>query len=294
MGIIPLDFLVSIPWFPEHGGKVDATNLTVQGGGPIPNAMVGLARLGVRTAVVAVVGDDLAGRLSIEQLKADRVDTQYMIVKKSKQSASAYGFIEPDGRRTIALHRPIFIEPRDLRLARYAAPRVLHLDGRDIDATVKMARWGQRAGATVTFDIGSVRNDVTPVLPFIDHLIVADAWAFPYTKERKVRPALEKLAAITGGTVVITEGIKGATGLENGWFLRHPAYRITVVDTTGAGDAFHVGYIYGLLNGADMAERLKLGNVVAALKCGVPGARGGMPTLARLRRFLKRPPEMYA
>lgn len=294
MGIIPLDFLVSIPWFPEHGGKVDASSLTVQGGGPIPNAMVGLARLGLRTAVIAVVGDDIAGRVSIDQLKADRVDTRYVIVKKSKQSASAHGFIEPDGRRTIALHRPIAIEPRDLRLAQYAVPKVLHLDGRDIDATVKMARWGRRVGATVTFDIGSMRNDVTPALPCIDHLVVADAWAFPYTGEREVRPALEKLARITGGTVVITEGIKGATGLENGCFYHHPAYRITVVDTTGAGDAFHVGYIYGLLNSAGMAERLQLGNAVAALKCGVPGARGGMPTLTKLRRFLKQPPVKYA
>ncbi len=294
MGIIPLDFLVSIPWFPELGGKVDATNLTVQGGGPVPNVMVGLARLGLQTAVIAVVGDDLAGRVSIEELKADGVNTQYVIVKKAKQSASAYGFIEPDGRRTIALHRPIAIEPRDLRLAQYAVPKVLHLDGRDIDATVKMARWGRRGGATVTFDIGSTRNDITPALPYIDHLVVADAWAFPYTGKREVRPALEKLAKITGGTVVITEGIKGATGLEEGCFFRHPAYRITVVDTTGAGDAFHVGYIYGLLRGADMAERLRLGNAVAALKCGVPGARGGMPTLTSLRRFLQRPPVTYA
>lgn len=294
MGIIPLDFLVSIPWFPELGGKVDAGHLTVQGGGPIPNAMVGLSRLGLRTAIIAVVGDDLAGRMSVDQIKADGVDARHIIVKKGKPSATAYGFIEPDGRRTIALHRKIFIQPRDLRTDQYPVPRILHLDGRDIDATMKLAKWGRRVGTTVTFDIGSMRNDVTPVLPLVDHLIVADAWAFPYTGETEVRPALEKLAAICGGTVVITEGTKGATGLESGCFYHHPAYQVNVVDTTGAGDAFHVGYIFAFLKGEEMDKRLQLGNAVAALQCTRLGARGGMPTPTQLRRFLKEPPENYA
>ncbi|HPI32432.1 MAG TPA: PfkB family carbohydrate kinase, partial [candidate division Zixibacteria bacterium] len=294
MGIIPLDYLAAIPRFPELGGKADATHMTVQGGGPVPNAMVGLARMGCRTAVIAAIGDDHPGQVLLAELAREGVETAHMIVKKRTPSATAYGFIEPDGRRTIVLHRRIFIEPRDLRLSHYPVPRVLHLDGRDIEATVRLARWGKRAGATVTFDIGSMRNDVTPVLPLVDHLVVADSWALPYTGERETPRALARLAEICGGTVVITEGIRGATGLEAGRRSHHPAYRIEAVDTTGAGDAFHAGYLYGLLRGKDMAERLRLGSAAAALKCTRPGARGGMPTLSQLRKFLQRPPETYA
>jgi len=293
LGIIPLDFLVQIPRFPERGGKVDADSLCVQGGGPIPNTMVGLRRLGLKTTVIAVVGDDLAGKISIDELRREKIDTRHVIVKKLR-SATAYGFIEPDGRRTIALHRKIGISARDLKLDTYPIPRLVHLDGRDLEATLKLARWAKRVGALVSFDIGSVRNDVTPVLPLIDHLVVADAWAFPYAGTRAVKTALKKLHEITGGTVVITEGTRGAVALENGAFERYPAYRVDAVDTTGAGDAFHVGYIYALLQGKDMATRLKIGSAVAALKCTRPGARGGMPISSALSRFLKGNPKTYA
>ena len=94
-------------------------------------------------------------------------------------------------------------------------------------------------------------------------------------------------------TVVVTEGTKGSTGYENGKFHKQPAYKVKTVDTTGAGDAFHAGYLYGLLKGFDLAERLKWGAAVAALKCAKPGARAGIPALNEVKRFLKSPPEMY-
>lgn len=294
MGIVPLDFLVTIPKFPERGGKVDATDLCIQGGGPIPNVMVGLSRLGFQTAVIVVVGDDMAGQISVEELKRDGVSTDY-VIRKKRRSATAFGFVEENGgQRTIALHRKIGISPRDLDLPRYPIPRLIHLDGRDLDANMKLARWGRKHGAVISFDIGSVRDDVSPILPLIDHLAVADAFAFPYTGTQNIRKALQCLARICPGTVVITQGTKGSAGFENGKFYRQKAYRVNAVDTTGAGDAFHVGYLCGLLAGEDIQQRLRLGSAVAALKCTKPGAREGMPTRRRLNRFLESKAVTYA
>ena len=294
MGIVPLDFLVSVPKFPERGGKVDATDLCVQGGGPVPNVMIGLSRLGFDTAVIVVVGNDMMGQISISELKKDRVDTSFIITKKLP-SASAFGFVEDGtGRRTIALYRKITIQPRDLTLSQYPTPKVLHLDGRDLKACLKLARWGKRVGATVTFDIGSVRNDVTAILPLVDHLVVADAFACPYTGTQNIKKALERLTEICPGTVVITQGTKGSIGLENGRFYRQKAFRVKAVDTTGAGDAFHVGYLCGLLEGKNIEERLKLGSAVGALKCTQLGARAGMPTRRQLQHFLTSNQNCYA
>jgi len=294
MGIVPLDFLVTIPEFPERGGKVDATDLCIQGGGPVPNVMVGLSRLGFRTAVIAAVGDDMAGQISIRELEADGVGTDF-IIRKKRPSATAFGFVEENsGQRTIALHRKIGIGPRDLKLPRYPVTRLIHLDGRDLEANMKLARWGKKHGSIITFDIGSVRNDVSPILPLIDHLVVADAFAFPFTGTRDIKKAIHGLAGVCPGTVVITQGTKGSTGFEDGRFYRQKAYRVDALDTTGAGDAFHVGYFYGLLKGQDIRDRLRLGSAVAALKCTRPGARGGMPTRSRLSRFLKSELTTYA
>ena len=82
--------------------------------------------------------------------------------------------------------------------------------------------------------------------------------------------------------------------LEKGNFYRCKAYRVKVADTTGAGDAFHVGYLSGLLDGKDIDERMELGSIVAAIKCTKPGARGGMPTRRELNKFIKGNPKTYA
>ena len=159
---------------------------------------------------------------------------------------------------------------------------------------MKLARWGKRVGALISFDIGSIRNDVSPIFPFVDHLVVADAYALPFTGARSAKQAIRRLTSQCPGSIVVTQGTKGSTGLEKGEFIHHASYKVDVVDTTGAGDAFHVGYLFALLKGYDMADRLKFGAAAAALKCTKAGGRAGMPTLSQLSRFLKGNPETYA
>ncbi len=294
LGIVPLDILLTVPHYPKAGHKINATDLTIQGGGPVPNAFVGLARLGARTSFIAALGDDVIGKMIIDELKGEGVDTRFMIVKR-EPSALAAGFIEQkSGRRTIALHRTIAVKANDLNLSRYPIPRILHLDGRDMDACIMLARWGRKVGATISFDIGSIRNDVSAVFPLVDHLVVADAYAYPFTSARTAKAAIQRLSRFCKGTIVVTEGIKGSTGFEDGEFCVQPAYRVKNVDTTGAGDSFHAGYLYGLLRGWSLEERLRFGAATAALKCTRPGARTGAPTLAAVRRFFKSRPKTYA
>ncbi len=291
---MPIDILLTVPYYPESGAKIDATAFCLQGGGPVPNALVGLSRLGCRTAIIAAVGNDSMAQVHLDELKKEKVDARYLVHKKTA-SDTASGMIEiGTGRRTIALYRRTSIRPSDLKPLTYPRPRLVHLDGRDLDACIKLARWAKRAGALVSFDIGSVRNDVSPIFPLVDHLVVADAYAFSFTGETEVRKAIGELRRHCAGTIVITEGLRGSTGLEQDEWVYQPAYRVSAVDTTGAGDAFHAGYLYGLLRGDRLAERLKLGAAVAALKCTGPGARTSLPSRAKLRAFLKNLPEAYA
>jgi sulfofructose kinase len=295
LGIMPLDILFTIDRFPPPGGKLDARRMIMQGGGPIPNVMVGLARFGLRTAIITALGDDYAGEIGKREIARDNVNTDHLVIKRGQASDTAIGFVETKtGRRTIALHRGARLRPNDLNTERFPIPRLLHLDGRDLEACTKLARWGRKVGAIVTFDIGSVRNDVSPIFPLIDHLIVADTYAFPFTGKKTAIEAIAKLAKHCPGTIVVTEGIAGSTGSEDGSLDWHPSYKVKNVDTTGAGDAFHTGYFFALLAGRPLGERLWLGAATAALKCTAPGARSGIPTLEQVIRFLKRKPAIYA
>jgi len=293
MGIIPLDILFGVDKFPEAGQKINGISLTIQGGGPVPNTLIGLSKFGFKTSLIAAVGKDIFGKLSIYEIKKEKVDISHFVIK-GNCSAIAGGFVEKtSGRRTLVLERKIFVEPDDIKLSMLPVPKILHLDGRDIEATLKLARWGKKVGATVSFDIGSIRNDVSAVFPMVDHLVVADGYAYPFTKTTIAKKAIEKLLEFGPTTVVITEGIKGQVGFENGKFVRHKAYKVKTVDSTGAGDAFHTGYLFGLLKGFELDERLRFGSAVAALKCTKAGARAGIPKLSEVRRFLESEPEKY-
>jgi len=287
MGIVPFDLLFSVNKYPKAEMKIDAADFKMQGGGPIPNVTVGLSRLDYSTALIAVVGNDVIGDLGISELESEKVICDF-VIKKKQSSAVASGWIEKDsGRRTMVLSRKIFIRPDDLMLSDYPIPKIIHLDGRDMPATLKLARWAKKSGAVVSFDIGSIRNDVSSVFPLVDHLVVADSYALPFTKSRTAKQAILKLKKICKGTIIVTEGIKGSLGFENEQFYHQPAYKVNTIDTTGAGDAFHVGYLYGLLKNKRLPSRMKLGAVVAALKCTKPGARTGLPNVKQLNKFLK-------
>jgi sugar/nucleoside kinase (ribokinase family) len=295
LGIIPYDLLFSIDTYPPAGQKIDATGFTPQGGGPVPTAMIGLAKLGCRTAMIASVGDDPFGELSISELTDAGVDASHMVIKK-QPSALACGLIEPSsGRRTMVLARSIDLKPTDIKLSRLPATKIVHLDGRDLAACMKLARWAKRTGALVSFDIGSMRNDVSPILALVDHLVVAHDWAFGFTQTKIAARAIDRLRRYCSGTIVVTEGINGSYGAEpGGAIIRQRAYRVNAVDTTGAGDAFHTGYLFGLLGGEPLDQRMKLGAAAAACKCRLPGARAGLPTATQLKRFLSRRQRLYA
>lgn len=295
MGIIPFDLLFTVNKYPNPGKKIDAQSFIMQGGGPIPNVAVGLSRLGMNSALIVTVGNDPFGQLMIEELKKEKVDTSHIIVKK-EPTALAGGWIEQgSGDRTLVLSRKIFVETKDIKLDKLPIPKILHLDGRDMPATMKLAKWAKKYGVIVSFDVGSIRNDVSEVFPYVDHLVVADAYAFPFTKSITAEKAIDKLSSFCSGTIVITEGINGSTGKEPDTtdYVCQKAYKVKNIDTTGAGDCYHTGYLYGLLKNLGLKERMNYGSAAAALKCTKAGARTGIPNKIELNAFLKSNPKTY-
>ena len=290
LGIAPADILMEIDKYPKPGAKIDSTGLTVQGGGPIPTAMVTMARLGKRSGLIVPIGDDLFGEFVVEELKKEKVDTSYIVRKKNRQTAIASGWIEKrSARRTIVLDLKSEIKPGDINLTNLPKVRAVHLDGRYLSACIKLARWAKRRGVHVVFDIGSMRNDVTKILPIVDHLIISEDFALPYIKTKLPRRAIDQLRKKCNGTIVITSGIKGSLGYsdETG-YVHQKAYRVKSVDSTGAGDVYHGAYIVGLLDGYSLKKRLELASATAAIKCTKSGGRTGIPTLTQVQSFLKK------
>jgi sulfofructose kinase len=288
LGIAPADILMGIDRFPKPGAKIDAVGLTIQGGGPIPTAMVTLARLGMKPGLIAAVGDDLFGEFVVGELKREKVDTSCVIRKKSR-TAIASGWVEEGtGQRTIVLNLDINIKPKDIRLGSLPETRIVHLDGRFMPACLKLARWARRKRIPVVFDIGSIRNDVSELIPLTDHLVCAEDFALPFTGAKAPKEAIGRLKKLCPGAVVVTSGIKGSLGFdESTGFVFQKAYRVKAIDTTGAGDTYHGGYIFGMLKDWDLKGRMEFASAVAAMKCTTPGGRTGIPGYRQVIRFIK-------
>jgi sugar/nucleoside kinase (ribokinase family) len=168
--------------------------------------------------------------------------------------------------------------------------RVLHLDAHDPPACVRVARAAREAGTIVSADIDTVSEGLPELLPFIDLMIGSKEFPRRVTGIADKRAALIELhtrfgCAVTGMTV----GAAGAVIYCDGTFIESPGYAAPggCKDTTGAGDAFHGGFLYGFLTGEDLETSLKFGNAVAAMKCSALGARTALPSKTELESFLK-------
>ncbi|MBA3442733.1 MAG: carbohydrate kinase family protein [Pyrinomonadaceae bacterium] len=291
-GVNAVDHLVVVPEYPRFDTKTRLLNHVQSPGGQNASAMVALQRLGIRTAYAGRFGSDAEGRLGLASLVDEGVDVEYAEVIDGARTQIAFIIIDArTGERTV-------IWDRDERTAYTAqdAPahfgtlgRVLHLDAHDPRACVGVAEAARAAGTIVSSDIDNIYEGLHELLPLIDVLITSKEFPHRLTGIEDEHQALLETKARYGCSVVgVTRGVNGAILYCDGVFLESPALPVPggCRDTTGAGDAFHAGFLYGLLRGEQIQTSLQLGCAVAALKCRALGARQALPTETELNEFL--------
>jgi sugar/nucleoside kinase (ribokinase family) len=291
-GLNAVDHLVVVAEYPAFDTKTRFIEHKQGAGGQTASCMVGLQRLGLRTAYAGRFGDDAEGRFGFAALKAEGVDVTHAEVIAGARNQIAFIIIDArTGERTI-------IWDRDERLAYRAdeAPadfgargRVLHLDAHDPPACVVVARAARAAGTIVSADIDNIYEGLPELLPLIDVLITSKEFPRRLTGIADERAALAEVQARYGCALTgMTLGERGALLYHDGVFIESPACPVPggCRDTTGAGDAFHTGFLYGLLQGEEIETCLRLGCAVAALKCRALGARTALPRLPELNNFL--------
>jgi sugar/nucleoside kinase (ribokinase family) len=202
---------------------------------------------------------------------------------------------ERNGERTVIWDRDerlaYRVEEAPVLIAARAS--VLHLDAHDPTACVPLAQAARRAGTIVSADIDNIYEGLPELLPHIDVLISSKEFPHRLTGIMDARASLIEIKARYGCAIVgMTLGERGALLYHEGIFVESPAFAVPggCRDTTGAGDAFHAGFIYGLLRGEEIEGSLGFANATAALKCRALGARTSLPTEAELVEFLKQNP----
>ena len=282
-GLNAVDHLIVVPEYPAFDTKMRLLEHTQSAGGQTATAMVALRRLGLKTAYAGRFGSDQEGLFGLKTLKDDDVNVDFAEVVEGARNQIAFITVDVrSGERTIVWDRDerLAYKPEEAPVEFGSMGKVLHLDAHDPPACVRLAKAARETGTIVSADIDNVYGGLPELLPLIDILIGSKEFPERVTGVTDERAALIELKNRYGCALVgMTIGAAGAVVYHDGTFIESPGFAAPngCRDTTGAGDAFRGGFLYGLLNGDDVETSLKFGNAVAAIKCSALGARTALP-----------------
>ncbi len=289
MGLNSVDFLSVVPEFPIPNSKMKMLQFSKQGGGQVATAMVALSRWGAKTKYIGKVGEDELGQFSLQSIREEGVDVSSVTIEPNATNQFAMIIVEgPSGERTILWNRDerLMYREGELRKEEVCSGKLVHLDGHDIHAALQCTRWAKEERIPTIIDLDKVEPLTSELIKEIDFVITSSRFPTLYTGISDREKALLELQKHTSGFLCATLGHGGAMALVDGKILYAEGFKVKAVDTTGAGDIFHAGFIYGLLQNWEVVEILKFANAVAALKCQNLGGRKGIPTLEEVQRFL--------
>jgi len=302
VGHVSFDLLLPLPVFPSRDSKVMIDSSLETAGGPAYNAAALVASWGLPSALAAVVGADPYGDRAIADFEALGGDAS--LVRRDAGASTPLSVIlsvAADGSRTIVTRKgPLApLDGASVLRGLPFEPACLLADGHESGAAAAVA--AAYPDIPFVLDAGSPRPGVDALVPLCSHCVVSERYAASLlgkttlTGQGEVEAALAALgakavraAAGGNGVVAVTLGARGWACSVRGGAVEHAAaYRVPVVDSTGAGDIFHGAFAWALASGMDDRPALNLAGAAAALSVGT---RGGFPSIPareaaeRLRR----------
>jgi ribokinase len=256
-------------------------------GGSAANTMVGLARLGCKVGFIGKIADDHEGKLQIDCFQKEGVDINGIIRASKGKSGVCLGFVDKKGARSLYINPGVNdnIEFREIKPAYVTQTQFLHLSSfvgeKSFRAQKKLLSF-LPSTVKVSFDPGSLyaQKGLSTIEPLIQNSTVMMPNSVELeliTGESDVPKGVATLLQMGVKTVAVKLGAKGCY-VSNGKEKRTiEPFKVPVVDTTGAGDGFNAGFLYGLIQNKTLFECGRLGNFVASRTVMKMGARDGLP-----------------
>lgn len=290
-GALNMDRLYRVNEIAKEGEERFILGFKESPGGSAANTAAGLAKLGVKTGYIGKTANDREGQILLDDFRNVGVNTDGIVVSRKGKSGNVMGFVDQKGERAMYLDPGVNDQLgfEEINLEYTGSASFLHLTSfrgeKPFDAQKKLVEALPRA-AKVTLDPGDIyaRKGLRSLMPIIKRCFAV----FPNESEIKLltdknyENGSKALIEMGVSLVAVKLGAKGCyvtDGREN--HLVKP-YQVNVVDTTGAGDAFCTGFLYGLIKNKGLYECGKLGNFVASRCIREAGAREGLPRLSNL------------
>lgn len=279
-----------------YGQKLCSADTFYSYGGGSINVAISLSRLGLKTAAVASIGKEGTGSLVVKKLVKEGVSIKYL--KRSKHHTGLSVFlVGSDGDHTAILERgandSLTFSPKDLKRTKWFY--VSSLTGEAASNLKPLFATAKKYRIKVAFNPGSqqlaegygflkdfIKQTEVLLLNLeeAEELVFSAQKAHPKTKKELI----SALAGLGAKTVVVTNSDKGSLAISGGEVFEQKAYSGTVIDTTGAGDAFGSTFVFGMIRSFDIETSLHLAALNAASVVSKMGAQDGLLTYNEIRK----------
>ena len=279
------DLVYSVERDPQPDEKIRASAFTGCGGGPAANAAITVSRLGLQSAFVGYLGNDIFGNAHINELQQDGVNTD-LVARGDESSALSVVMVKPDGSRSLVNYRKpeSFLAAGSVDFSSIDA-KVILFDGHEPYISPPLAKEARQGDIITLLDAGSIHPGTEELAGLVDYLVCSESFGFGFTGESTEDKALEKLDSYAPN-VVITLGNRGLVWKNAEGPGSTDAFNVKAVDTTGAGDVFHGALAACLAQKLEWRESLVYASTAGALCCMKIGARPGIPTKEEVEGFL--------
>lgn len=257
-------------------------------GGQTATALATCAACGLATSYAGAIGSDTEGGVMRRELERRGVDLSRAVTRDAANHWAHILVDDTDGARVVVWGRDdrLALEDDEIPADLIRSARLLHVDDVDLRAAVRAARIAREAGVPVTSDIDRLDEQSEELLRTVTIPIFAEHIPELVTGVRDPERALRLLRSRHARTLCVTLGAEGAMALEGDRIVYAPGFSVRAVDTTGAGDVFRGGFIYGFLIGWPLERILQFANAAAAVSCTRLGAMNGVPSLQEIEALI--------
>ncbi len=298
-GAINLDKLYKVNKIAGEDDESFIGDITLSCGGSAANTMIGLSRLGLNAALIGKVADDPEGKILTGNLKDEGVSTSGIIKSEGGRSGSVMGFVDPQGQRALyvdpGVNSEIKIDEIDRNVA--SKTKILHLTSFVGDSIQTQEELLHKipGDVKVSLDPGRIYAEkgskrLVKILERTDILLLNEAELKLLTekKYKTIEDEIESLRNFDIDIIVVKMGEKGSytTDGEQSHFTK--AFTTKCMDTTGAGDAYNAGFLFGIINGENLEDSSIIGNYVASCSVEDFGATKNLPKSSKLKDLLKK------
>ena len=290
IGACVLDTIIQMDDYPLEDSKIRAQDSFSCGGGPVGNALVCISKLGLDAEYLGSLSGDSAGNQLVAEFKRYNVQTNNInIVYNVKPFTSYIILSKKSGSRTVLFDKGnIPDDPSIIDLNKIMSADILHLDGNYLNTAIAGAKLAKEHNILVSLDAGSAYPNIERLLPYVDILIPSEDFALKFTGKKSVEEAIFALnKKYSPKVLVVTQGSKGGTYLENNEIHHYNSFKINCVDSNGAGDTFHGAFLVAYLLGKPLEECIKFASATSAIKCQKAGVRNALPNMNEVEAFLK-------